>query len=56
MYKLAGVKVMATRASDHHPLLVTFNTHQSRRIKGRRYFKFEASWVPKEEYGKIIQE
>jgi ribonuclease HI len=56
MYKSAGVEVMAARASDHHPLFVSFNTHQSRRLRGRRCFKFEASWVPDEDYGQIIQE
>jgi exonuclease III len=29
MYKSAGIEVMATKASDHLPLLVTFNTYQS---------------------------
>jgi endonuclease/exonuclease/phosphatase (EEP) superfamily protein YafD len=52
MYKSAGVEVMVARASDHHPLLVSFNTHHSRRIRGRRCFKFEASWVLNKEYGK----
>jgi hypothetical protein len=55
MYKSAGVEVMAARASNHHPLLVTFNTHKSRRLRGRRCFKFEASWILDEEYGQIIQ-
>jgi hypothetical protein len=27
MHKSAGVEVMATRASDHHPILLNFNTH-----------------------------
>jgi hypothetical protein len=56
MYKSAGVEVMAARASDHHPLFVSFNTHLSRRPRGRRCFKFEANWVPDEEYGPLIQE
>jgi hypothetical protein len=34
MYKSAGVEVMAARASIHHPLLISFNTHQSRRLRG----------------------
>ena len=55
-HKLVGVEVMAARASDHHPLLVTFNTHHRRRIRGRRGFKFEASWLPDEEYGLIVDE
>ena len=54
-HKSAGVEVMAARTSDHHPLLVTFNTHQWRRLRGRRGFKFEASWLPDEEYGVIVE-
>jgi hypothetical protein len=56
MHKSAGVEVMAARASDHHPLLVTFNTNQWKRLRGRRGFKFKASWLPNEEYGLIVEE
>jgi ribonuclease HI len=55
-HKSAGVEVLAARASDHHPIMVIFNTHQRRCIRGRRGFKFEASWLPDEEYGPIVDE
>ncbi|XP_059446454.1 uncharacterized protein LOC132178000 [Corylus avellana] len=56
MYKSARVLVMAARASDHNPIFVSFSNKQPWCTKGRRGFKFEASWIPDEECGAIINE
>jgi exonuclease III len=55
LHKSAGVEVLAARASDHNPILVSFTTTQPRRVRGRRTFKFEASWIPDIEYMDIIK-
>ena len=46
LHKLAEVEVMAARASDHNPILVSLTTAQPRRVRGKGNFKFEASWIP----------
>ncbi|XP_059455195.1 uncharacterized protein LOC132185439 [Corylus avellana] len=54
-YKSVGVHVMAARASDHNPVFVSFHNQQPTGRKGRKSFKFEASWLPDEECDAIIK-
>ena len=54
-HKSAGVQVMATRASDYNPLLINFNTKLNGCRRGRRSFKFEASWMHDNECNDIIK-
>jgi hypothetical protein len=50
------VCVLATRASDHNPLLIVFDKKE-RHIGGRnRGFKFEDKWWLEPDYGKIIED
>ena len=56
MFEGASVQVLATRSSDHKPLLRFLKTNMQGNDKGKRGFKFEMSWTLEEEYQQIIEE
>jgi hypothetical protein len=49
------VQVLATRSSDHKPLLVNFARQKKNRFFLKKRFKFEAKWTL-EEYNEIVKE
>jgi hypothetical protein len=54
MYDAMEVHVLASRSSDHHPVLVLLNDKKEFNVKRTRPFRFEASWSVRTDFKTVV--
>lgn len=56
LFFLVDVNILATRSSDHSPLLITCHNQEEEIMPQRKLFRYEASWAKREEFHDVIKQ